>query len=744
MNNSCTHSGCRPNPDHEQGSRVLLKLDRGRGDWVSTGIRRPGRRLAAVLRRDRHGLALKLLENVAGWEKYARDIKEHQSNFEEYVKLQFYVFVDYLARYFATGDDTYKQLYIGEKLKQFCDAALSPEEDDANRRRIMEADIRVLCGHVASQLGAQDAQVLEALLRDVERVVSERGRKQLDLLFFGDCLYLDVRGFLAPAALGEGISHRAAFVTTKNPAEQRNALRRMAGQRFDLIFYSPFTYEYSLDLVRFHDWRQAAADRASISAAAGAVMDEVERNLDLLATLFDGPTYVHNAVNVRRHDSTASELVKTALTRRSRRLARAEVNRRLAEAVAARRRGDGNLILFDEVELLDHHGELALGRTIYATPIQHPAALSRIVAAKYHDLLVTHADLVGKKVIVCDLDNTLWKGEIGEGTVEHFVEAQRVLKELRRKGVLLTVNSKNDARNVHWDGALLQKDDFVQLQINWDSKVSNMRRLQEALNLKFKDFVFVDDRADQRALVAQAIPEIHVLDATNSAVWKRLALWAAALPDDPESDRTRQYREREQREGFLTSASAVEEDQAALFAKLGIRIEVRAAGSSELKRVTELINRTNQFNLAGSRTSLKELRAWHDSPGKCVVVVEASDRFGAMGIVSAALVDVSELEIRIPVFVLSCRVFGYGIENAVLSAIKGIARSRAARCIRGAYRETAHNEPCRKMYAENGFSWGGDSWVLTRDAFEHGTSCADPTWLEITDRLSHTALLGSA
>ena len=72
--------------------------------------------------------------------------------------------------------------------------------------------------------------------------------------------------------------------------------------------------------------------------------------------------------------------------------------------------------------------------------------------------MLAHADLVGKKVVVCDLDNTLWKGEIGEGKVEHFLDAQRTLKELRKKGVLLTVNSKNDPRNVHWRGAALSPD----------------------------------------------------------------------------------------------------------------------------------------------------------------------------------------------------------------------------------------------------------------------------------------------
>ena len=155
--------------------------------------------------------------------------------------------------------------------------------------------------------------------------------------------------------------------------------------------------------------------------------------------------------------------------------------------------------------------------------------------------------------------------------------------------------------------------------------------------------------------------------------------------------------------------------------------------TSELKRVTELINRTNQFNLAGSRTNLREIREWHNSSHKHVIVVEASDKYGAMGLVCAALVQATGSEILIPVFVLSCRVFGYGIENAVLNSLKrrahGTSKSEA-RPIRGEFRETSHNEPCRKMYPDNGFSWDDRSWILRQiEPFQ------DPTWLTIVDHV---------
>ena len=187
------------------------------------------------------------------------------------------------------------------------------------------------------------------------------------------------------------------------------------------------------------------------------------------------------------------------------------------------------------------------------------------------------------------------------------------------------------------------------------------------------------------------------------------------MPDNPETDRTQQYRERDQRESFL--ATTIEEDPAATFAKLDIRIDIRESKSAELKRALELINRTNQFNLAGSRTSLKEINEWHRNPARRIVVVEASDKFGFMGIVCVVLLDLSGPELLIQTFVLSCRVFGYGIENTVINALKRMVRDErgAVTClIRGAYRETPNNEPCRRMYPDNGFTWKTSHGLFAR------------------------------
>lgn len=129
------------------------------------------RRISASLLRNRHALARRLLESLSGWEKYDKHIQNNPSNFDGFISDHFYAFVDYLERYFRLGDSVYKYLYIGEKLKQLHDPALGPEQDLANRSRMTEADVEVLCGPIREELGDEAAGAVEALLCQVRRVV---------------------------------------------------------------------------------------------------------------------------------------------------------------------------------------------------------------------------------------------------------------------------------------------------------------------------------------------------------------------------------------------------------------------------------------------------------------------------------------------------------------------------------------------------------------------------------------------
>jgi FkbH-like protein len=146
-----------------------------------------------------------------------------------------------------------------------------------------------------------------------------------------------------------------------------------------------------------------------------------------------------------------------------------------------------------------------------------------------------------------------------------------------------------------------------------------------------------------------------------------------------------------------------------------------------LTRVAELINRTSQFNIRGSRTSLQQVTAWRESTEHRILVAEARDKFGEMGIVSAMVLDLAEDALVISAWVLSCRVFGYGIETAMLNDVKRLGRRLNRAVIKGQIVETSNNQPCRNVFAANGFNQQAGLWISATAA-----GSADPTWLEIT------------
>src|SRR5665213_1244682 len=284
------------------------------------------RHLAGVLEHHRHALATRLMDSVADWEKYAQHIRACHGDVASYVQREFYVFVDYLALLFRTGDPTYRQLYVGEKIKQaYWEAEGSDDQQHARRAIILERDERAILDLLRDKVPANELDALRAELGGIAGVVTSRARHVTEVLLVGDCLFLDVMAFLIGPALEDGVSINPTFLTTKNPAELRNALRKLADRKFDLIFYSPLTYEFAPEYARLMEWRQAGRSAAKIQALVDSAMDGILPTLDLLTDLFECNVFVHNSANIRRHDGRAIERVKNIVTHRARNLARKTV-----------------------------------------------------------------------------------------------------------------------------------------------------------------------------------------------------------------------------------------------------------------------------------------------------------------------------------------------------------------------------------------------------------------------------------
>jgi hypothetical protein len=417
--------------------------------------------IAQALKEQRDEIALALVTSVADWEKFSAEITS-EAAIRMFAQREMMAFVDYLITYFASGDPTYRDLYIGEKLKQCYFEADGPEEAIARRQRITTVDRKAMLGTLGARLAPRDRELLAAELDKMHAVITRPGTTLCRALFVGDCLFLDILAFLTAPLADAGIRLVPTFVTSKLINGQHRELRRLDGKQFDLVFYSPLTYAFHLEFSEVQSVRAALRRPAQLEASAAAAKRDIESTLLLMERLFECPIFVHNSANLRRHDRTISEIAKTFATKAVRNYTRRIINRWLPDHLERLNvRSHQHLFLVDETALFATASERHLSTLLYKSDLQHPARFAQALAPLYHDIIVARQVLAKKKLIICDLDNTLWSGVIGEGAVEHHVDRQATLLALRRKGMLLAICSKNDPKNVHRRGGTLSEADFV-------------------------------------------------------------------------------------------------------------------------------------------------------------------------------------------------------------------------------------------------------------------------------------------
>jgi len=361
------------------------------------------------------------------------------------------------------------------------------------------------------------------------------------------------------------------------------------------------------------------------------------------------------------------------------------------------------------------------------------------------------ADVVGaicaiegrtRKVVVVDLDDTLWGGIVGDEGWEKlrlgghspigegFAAFQSELKALQRRGVLLAIVSKNteevalEAIDRHPE-MVLQRDDFVAWRINWSDKAQNIRDLAEELNLGLDSFVFIDDHPAERARVRAALPAVFVPDWPDDKL-----LYAQALTEltcfDPATltaeDRARSemYRAEQQRNKVQDSAQTVE----AYLESLQLRVTAERLNASNLSRAVQLLNKTNQMNLATRRMTEAQFDAIHTD--RCpVFVFRVADRFGEYGLTGLASITVNGNTATVTDFVVSCRVMGRGVEEAMLHVITQFAGRVGANKVEATYLPTDRNAPIKAFCDKN----LGTPSSSADDHTSYSWSTAGPTWL---------------
>jgi len=339
------------------------------------------------------------------------------------------------------------------------------------------------------------------------------------------------------------------------------------------------------------------------------------------------------------------------------------------------------------------------------------------------DIKATLSGLYGesKKLVLLDLDDTLWGGIVGEvgwsrltlgghdPAGEAYADFQRALKALTCRGVLLGIVSKNEeavaleAIRRHPE-MVLRIEDFAGWRINWQDKAANILDLVKSLNLGLQSVVFLDDSPVERARVREALPEVLVPEWPDD---KRLYARAVRSlrcfnpPSITQEDmhRSRMYQSERHREESKRDMVSMEE----WLKTLGITVKVEVLGESNLQRVAQLLNRTNQMNLTTRRMPEAELFRWAQAPHRRLWAFRVSDRFGDSGITGILSLEIQDLTGTIVDFVLSCRVMGRKIEEAMLYRAVHYARSKGLTDVRARFFPTEMNKPCLDFWLRSGF-----------------------------------------
>jgi FkbH-like protein len=622
------------------------------------------------------------------------------------------------------GKQHFDALYSGQRAMELIRPEQDRNENLKDCRKSVDCDLSVYLDFLRPKVTSAQAAEFKRLYISATAGLTTEAARHVRTLFVGDCIMAEIATFLGGPLASIGISIDPFPINPRSVEELKRLIAGLPSKQFDLIFFSPFSHSRIPEIETFISPRRGLVSSAeNLEAHAVSIIDQTRPLLDHLASSFECPIYINNGAFVHKSVSAAKSLLSAIAIRRSSSFARRRINGWLADYIAnLNDRTFPHLFLIDEDAIASHAGRVAVSRYLHSSPFQHAAVISQKIASAYQDRIQMAAQLLGKKLVICDLDNTIWDGLIGEGSVSHFVERQSVLRSLKEfGGIVLSIASKNDPANVNFVGGVLSEADFVAPQISWGMKTEAIARIKRTLNLQTKHMVFVDDRPDERALVVEAFPDITVLDACDPQAWERLRLWSEVIHGSSDVDRTKLYKEQESRDAAVEiQAEASVSDQ---LKKLGFTVTVSPAQKRELKRVAELINRTNQWNLCGTKTSFEQVRAWHSSPDHCVLVASASDKFGDMGTVCVAVTKTGNGQVDIPVFVLSCRVFGYGVETAVLGEIQRLA---AGFTLRGAFRSTTQNHLCGSMYRDHGFELGPDNSFVSGSA-----PIPVPGWVEL-------------
>ena len=365
--------------------------------------------------------------------------------------------------------------------------------------------------------------------------------------------------------------------------------------------------------------------------------------------------------------------------------------------------------------------------------------LARIVKALYGK---------NKKAIACDLDNTLWGGVVGDDGPENikigredavselYEEFQKYIRAHKDLGILLTIASKNDEENAlaglaRPDG-ILKKDDFLVIKANWENKNTNIANTAAEINIGADAFVFVDDNPMERNIVESTIEGIAVPDLGDPESYIRIMDGAGYFEVTGLSADDLKRNEMYKANISRATAAASFTDYTEYLKSLEMKAEILPFSPMYMARITELTNKSNQFNLTTRRCTQAETESFAKDPDYITLYGKLTDKFGDNGVVSVVFghmnKDVSTDDCKvfdIDLWLMSCRVLKRDMECAMMDELVRLAREKGADKIRGFYYPTAKNKMVKEFYADRGYTKvsedeeGNTVWELMTEGYEN-------------------------
>ncbi|MFZ0825982.1 MAG: HAD-IIIC family phosphatase [Verrucomicrobiia bacterium] len=392
-----------------------------------------------------------------------------------------------------------------------------------------------------------------------------------------------------------------------------------------------------------------------------------------------------------------------------------QINLRLAEQLGADRR----VVFLDVQRWLRTAGSDAYSPRLWylsKTPFQN--SVFREAAT---DILAALDGIHGrnKKVLVLDLDDTMWGGVVGDEGWERlrigghdpigeaFVDFQRGLKRLVNRGVLLAIASKNEesvaleAIRRHPE-MVLKIEDFAAWKINWRDKAENITQLMSGLNLGLDSAVFLDDSPFERARVKETLPQVFVPDLPADPMDYPSFLGRLRCFDNPvisaeDRVRTTMYVADRQRVALKTEGHTLQD----WLNLLELRVVVEELNEANQERAAQLLNKTNQMNLSTRRMTTPEFVKWSGVAGHRVWTFRIADKFGDYGLCGIVSLVHEGTRGRLLDFLLSCRVMGRGVEDTMLGVVARQARDLGCEELYAELVPTPKNQPCVTWFANH-------------------------------------------